>query len=109
MTATPIPRTVALTVFGDLDVSIIRQPPPGRQKIVTRWMQEPQREWVFEKVREGLKQGRQAFVVCPLVEECEVLDVKAATATYADCKQGHSATSALVFSTGEWTSRRKPP
>ncbi len=88
MTATPIPRTVALTVFGDLDVTIIREMPPGRQKVVTRWMQEAQREWVYDKLREGLTQGRQAFVICPLVEESTVLDVKAATTTHAELQAG---------------------
>ena len=88
MTATPIPRTVALTVFGDLDVSIIREMPPGRQKVVTRWLQEAQREWLLGKLREGLAQGRQAYVVCPLVEESAVLDVKAATETFAELLAG---------------------
>jgi len=88
MTATPIPRTVALTVFGDLDVTIIRELPPGRQKVVTRWMQEAQREWVYDKLRGGLREGRQAFVVCPLVEESAVLDLKAATKTHAELKAG---------------------
>ncbi len=88
MTATPIPRTVALTVFGDLDVTVIREMPPGRQKVVTRWLQEPQREWVYGKVREGLAQGRQGYVICPLVEESETLEVKAATQTHAELQAG---------------------
>jgi ATP-dependent DNA helicase RecG len=88
MTATPIPRTVALTVFGDLDVSIIREMPPGRQKVVTRWLQEAQREWVYGKLREGMSQGRQGFVICPLVEESAVLDVKAAIQTCAELRAG---------------------
>ena len=88
MTATPIPRTVALTVFGDLDVSIIREMPPGRQKVVTRWLQAAQRDWVHGKLREGLMQGRQGYVICPLVEESAVLDVKAATETHAELQAG---------------------
>src|SRR5205823_8189821 len=60
MTATPIPRTVALTVFGDLDVSIIRQLPPGRQPVVTRWAPADQRDRIYDRIREGLLQGRQA-------------------------------------------------
>jgi ATP-dependent DNA helicase RecG len=88
MTATPIPRTVALSVFGDLDVSIIRQLPPGRQPVVTRWIPEGQRERVWQKIREGLSQGRQAFLVCPLVEESAALDVKAATQTHAELQAG---------------------
>jgi ATP-dependent DNA helicase RecG len=88
MTATPIPRTVALTVFGDLDVSVIRQMPPGRQKVVTRWLQAAQREWLHTQLKAGLEQSRQAYVICPLVEESAVLDVKAATATYAELRDG---------------------
>src|SRR5438067_8645228 len=62
MTATPIPRTVALTVFGDLDVSVIRQLPPGRQPVATRWVAEGQRPRVYERLREGLRAGRQGYV-----------------------------------------------
>src|SRR5438067_6408935 len=68
MTATPIPRTVALTVFGDLDVTLMRQLPPGRQPVKTRWVAEGQRERIYGQVRAGLAAGRQAYVVCPLVE-----------------------------------------
>jgi ATP-dependent DNA helicase RecG len=88
MTATPIPRTVALTVFGDLDVSVIREMPPGRQKVVTRWLQEAQREWLYGQVRAGLEQGRQAYVICPLVEESAALDVRAATETFNELRAG---------------------
>ena len=88
MTATPIPRTVALTVFGDLDVSIIRQLPPGRQPVATRWEPAGQRERVYTRLREGLKQGRQGYIVCPLVEESASLDVKAATQTHAELRDG---------------------
>jgi ATP-dependent DNA helicase RecG len=88
MTATPIPRTVALTVFGDLDTSIIRQLPPGRQPVETRWVPARQRERVYIKLREGLFQGRQAYVVCPLVAESETLDLKAAVQTQAELQAG---------------------
>jgi ATP-dependent DNA helicase RecG len=88
MTATPIPRTVALTVFGDLDTSIIRQLPPGRQPVVTRWLQESQRERLYQRLREELRQGRQAYLICPLVEESETLDLKAAEKTYAELQEG---------------------
>jgi ATP-dependent DNA helicase RecG len=88
MTATPIPRTVALTVFGDLDVSVIRELPPGRQKVVTRWLQPAQRDWAYDQLRAGLADGRQAYVVCPLVEESAALDVKAATETHAELRAG---------------------
>ncbi len=88
MTATPIPRTVALTVFGDLDVSIIRQLPPGRQPIVTRWEPVSQRQRVYSRLREGLVQGWQGYIVCPLVEESAALDVKAATQMHAELCEG---------------------
>ena len=88
MTATPIPRTVALTVFGDLDVSVIRQLPPGRQPVRTRWVKEPQREEVYERVRAGLRQGRQGYVVCPLVEDSERLGLKSAVQVHAALAAG---------------------
>jgi ATP-dependent DNA helicase RecG len=88
MTATPIPRTVALTVFGDLDTSIIRQLPPGRQPVTTRCVQAGQRERVYQHIREGLRLGRQAYVVCPLVSESETLDLKAAIQTHAELQSG---------------------
>src|SRR5439155_552477 len=59
MTATPIPRTIALTVFGDLDVSTIRELPPGRQRVQTRWATEAERERIYEKLQDSLRQGRQ--------------------------------------------------
>jgi ATP-dependent DNA helicase RecG len=88
MTATPIPRTVALTVFGDLDVSLIRQLPPGRQPVRTRWIEEAQRDQVWKRLREALSQGRQAYLVCPLVDESAALDVKAATQTHQEMQSG---------------------
>jgi ATP-dependent DNA helicase RecG len=88
MTATPIPRTVALTVFGDLDVSIIRQLPPGRQPVATRWEPSSQRQRVYARLREGLAQGRQGYIVCPLVEESATLNAKAATQTHAELRDG---------------------
>jgi ATP-dependent DNA helicase RecG len=88
MTATPIPRTVALTVFGDLDVTTIKQLPPGRQPVRTRWATEAQRARVYERLREELRQGRQGYVVCPLVEESAALDLKAASQTFAELQEG---------------------
>ena len=79
MTATPIPRTLALTVYGDLDVSVIRDLPPGRLPIKTIAKPESRRDEIYELVREQLDAGRQAYVVYPLVEESEKVDLKAAT------------------------------
>jgi ATP-dependent DNA helicase RecG len=88
MTATPIPRTLALTLYGDLDVSVLDQLPPGRQPILTAWRNEHRREAVYEFVRGELRAGRQAFVVCPLVEETEASDLKAATEMSARLQDG---------------------
>jgi ATP-dependent DNA helicase RecG len=88
MTATPIPRTVALTVFGDLDTSIIRELPPGRQPVVTHWVADAQRDKVYIRIREGLRQDRQAYVVCPLVQDSAVLDLKTAVKTFEELQAG---------------------
>ncbi len=79
MTATPIPRTLALTLYGDLDVSAIDELPPGRRPIVTRIFNQRQRERVLELVAHELDQGRQAYVVYPLVAESEKIDLLDAT------------------------------
>jgi ATP-dependent DNA helicase RecG len=79
MTATPIPRTLALTVYGDLDVSVMRDMPPGRRAIMTTVKPESRRADIYDLVREQLEAGRQAYVVYPLVEESEKIDLKAAT------------------------------
>ena len=79
MTATPIPRTLALTVYGDLDVSVIRDLPPGRQSIRTTAIPQARRDEAHAFVRRQLDAGRQAYVVYPLVEESSKVDVRAAT------------------------------
>ena len=79
MTATPIPRTLALTVYGDLDVSMIRELPAGRLPIRTAAKPESRRDEIYQFVREQLDAGRQAYVIYPLVEESAKLDLKAAT------------------------------
>jgi ATP-dependent DNA helicase RecG len=79
MTATPIPRTLALTVYGDLDVSMIRELPAGRLAVKTLAKPESRRAEVYEFVRGQVDAGRQAYVIYPLVEESEKIDVKAAT------------------------------
>lgn len=79
MTATPIPRTLALTVYGDLDVSVIDELPPGKKPIKTQVYYESQREKVYEIIRSEVRKGQQVFIVYPLVEESQHLDVKDAT------------------------------
>ena len=83
MTATPIPRTLALTLYGDLDVTMLRELPRGRRPITTHVVSgERERSRAYERIREELRAGRQAFVVCPLVEESEALQARAATAEH---------------------------
>ncbi len=84
MTATPIPRTAAMTVYGDLDVSVLGEKPAGRQPIVTAWADgEDEEAAVWAKVREEVAAGRQAYVVCPLIGESDKLEVASAEETYA--------------------------
>ncbi|WP_129125825.1 ATP-dependent DNA helicase RecG [Geomonas oryzae] len=78
MTATPIPRTLSMTVFGDLSLSVIDELPPGRTPIETRMVRESRRREVYSLVREEVQKGRQAYVIYPLVEESEKIDLKAA-------------------------------
>jgi ATP-dependent DNA helicase RecG len=79
MTATPIPRTLALTVYGDLDVSVLDELPPGRKPVVTAARTESRRPQIYAFLREQVAAGRQIYVVYPLIEESEAIDLKAAT------------------------------
>ena len=83
MTATPIPRTLAMSYYADLDVSTIDQLPPGRTPIITRVVNDARRNEVIARIRDQLVQGRQIYWVCPLIEESEALDLRNATETYA--------------------------
>ncbi len=76
MTATPIPRSLALTLYGDMDVSVINQLPPGRQNIHTQLFKEDQRDRVYDLLEVQLHAGRQAYIVCPMVEESKLIDLK---------------------------------
>ena len=87
MTATPIPRTLALTLYGDLDLSVIDQLPPGRQAVKTKWLKPEQRNSAYAFINRQVATGRQAFIICPLVEESELIQARAATAEYERLSQ----------------------
>jgi ATP-dependent DNA helicase RecG len=82
MTATPIPRTLALTIYGDLDISTIDEMPPHRQQVITQWLEPSERERAYAFLRGQVEQGRQAFIICPLIEESEKIEAKAAVSEY---------------------------
>ncbi len=87
MSATPIPRTLAMTVFADLDISTIDELPPGRTPIVTKVFADGRRDAVIARIREEAAMGRQVYWVCPLIEESETLDLQNATATHAQLSE----------------------
>ena len=92
MTATPIPRTLAMSYYADLDVSTIDELPPGRTPIVTKVVSDQRRHEVIERIRAQVAQGRQVYWVCPLIEESEALDLSNATATHAELSEALSGT-----------------
>ncbi|MGG5357381.1 MULTISPECIES: ATP-dependent DNA helicase RecG [unclassified Enterococcus] len=87
MTATPIPRTLAITAYGEMDVSIIDELPAGRIPIETRWIRSPQLDSVLDWTGKELRRGHQMYVICPLIEESEALDVKNAVEIYEKLKE----------------------
>lgn len=87
MSATPIPRSLALSMYGDLDLSILDEMPPGRQEIRTRWIRPSERERAYAFVRGQVQQGRQAYFICPLVEESEKIEAVAAVEEHARLQQ----------------------
>lgn len=87
MSATPIPRTLAMTYFADLDVSVIDQLPPGRTPVLTKLIEDQRRHEVIQRVREAVQGGRQVYWVCPLIEESEALQLQTAVETHANLTQ----------------------
>lgn len=87
MTATPIPRTLSITAFGEMDVSIIDEMPAGRKPIETHWVKKEQFGAVVQKLESELLQGRQAYAICPLIEESDKLDVQNAVEAYEQLKE----------------------
>jgi len=98
MSATPIPRTLAMSHFADLDVSTLDELPPGRSPILTKLLSASRREELLERLRAQLAQGRQAYWVCPLIEESEALDLRNAQATAAELE----AVKALMARRCKW-------
>ncbi|HNS49665.1 MAG TPA: ATP-dependent DNA helicase RecG [Anaerolineae bacterium] len=107
MSATPIPRSLALTVYGDLDVSLIDEMPPGRQRIVTRWLLPKDREGAYAFIRDQVSRGRQAFVLYPLIEESEKLEIRAAVDEYERLQASVFADLRLGLLHGKMRSRDK--
>ncbi len=107
MTATPIPRTLALSLYGDLDLSVIDEMPPGRQDVKTVLLGESERHLAHEKVRRAVAQGRQAFIICPLVEESEILEAKAATEEFERLRNGELAGLRLALLHGRMKAAEK--
>jgi ATP-dependent DNA helicase RecG len=83
LSATPIPRTLSMSYYADLDVSLIDELPPGRKPVVTKLVADTRREEVVRRIRDACRAGRQAYWVCPLIEESEALELKTALETYA--------------------------
>jgi ATP-dependent DNA helicase RecG len=87
MSATPIPRTLSMSYYADLDVSVIDELPPGRTPVVTKLISDQRRDEILQRVRESCQAGSQAYWVCPLIEESEALQLQTATETYDNLKQ----------------------
>ena len=113
MTATPIPRTAAMTVYGDLDVSTLKELPPGREPITTVWERVQPGELtlgelgVWAHVRDEVAAGRQVYVVCPLIEESEKLDARSAEATYEELSSTELKDQRLALLHGRLSSGEK--
>lgn len=88
LSATPIPRTLALVLYGDLDLSVVDELPPGRTPVKTRIVPEDRRDGLYDFIRKEAAAGRQTYIVCPLVEESEMIDARSAQDTYADLSTG---------------------
>ncbi len=88
MTATPIPRSLSMTLYGDMDITTLKEMPPGRKEIITRLTGEKNRKKLYAFIREKVDRGEQCFIIYPLVEESEKVDLKAATEMYEHLKKG---------------------
>ena len=89
MTATPIPRTLALMIYGDLDISLIDEMPPGRQKVITSIVTDKEKTKAYDFIKNQVDNGRQAYIVAPLVDESEVLELNSAVEIYKELKSSY--------------------
>jgi ATP-dependent DNA helicase RecG len=107
MSATPIPRSLALTVYGDLDISIIDELPPHRKEIYTNWVSSEKKPQIYDFIKKQILKGRQAYVVCPLVEETGRSDLSDATNTYEELQSGPFKGFSLGLLHGKMSSQEK--
>ncbi|SKA76264.1 ATP-dependent DNA helicase RecG [Clostridium sp. USBA 49] len=107
MTATPIPRTLALTLYGDLDISIINELPPGRQKIDTYYVDYKNKDKVYKFAIEEVKKGRQVYVVCPLVENNDELELNSVETLYEELTQKYFSPKEVAFLYGKMPNKLK--
>lgn len=107
MSATPIPRTLSMTVFGEMDVSIIDELPAGRQVIQTKWIKENELEQVLQFIQTQVKRGRQAYVITPLIEESEAIDLKNAQETFAYIQEWFGETGKVALLHGKMKPQEK--
>ncbi len=107
MTATPIPRTLSITLYGDLDISVIKEMPPGRKEIVTRWTGEKNRTKIYDFIKKKIKEGEQCYIIYPLVEESEKMDLKAATEMYNYLKENVFTTEGVGLLHGRMKTEEK--
>lgn len=107
MTATPIPRTLSLYLYGDLDVSIIDELPPGRQKIETHYISKSGKDRAYNFALEEIKKGRQVYVVCPLVEESEELNLSSVENLYVELKEKYFKDISIEILHGKMTPKNK--
>jgi len=109
MTATPIPRTLALTLYGDLDLSSIDELPPGRKQIVTRWLEPRERERAYAFIRSRVRESQQAFIICPLIEESGKIEARAAVEEHRRLQEEVFPDLRLGLLHGRMTAEEKEP
>ena len=107
MTATPIPRTLGISIFGDMDISIIPDKPAGRQKILTQWKEERDLKDVFAHCEAEIAKGHQGYIVYPLIEDSEKLDLKSATSMFEELNEKHFPSRRLVLLHGRMNEEEK--